>query len=45
MYPGWLSRMLTHKIEGLENYERVFEILEDSGKFNAIKTYFEVAKI
>lgn len=45
MYPGWLSRMLTHKIEGLENYKKVFEILENSGKFKAIKTYFEVAKI
>ena len=45
MYPGWLGRMLTHKIDGLENYERVFEILEDSGKFNAIKTYFEVGRI
>jgi glucose 1-dehydrogenase len=45
MYSGWLGRMMTHKIEGLENYEKVFEILENSGKFNAIKTYFEVNKI
>ena len=45
MYRGWLSRMLTHKVEGLENYGKVFEILNNSAKFNAIKTYFEVAKI
>ncbi len=45
MYPNWLGKMLTHKIEGLENLEKAFEILADSGKFKAIKTYFEVAKI
>ena len=45
MYPGWLSQMLTHKVEGLENYQKVFDILENSSKYNAIKTYFEVAKI
>ena len=37
--------MMTHKIEGLENFEKVFEILENGGKYNAIKTFFEVAKI
>ncbi len=45
MYSGWLGKMMTHKIEGLENFEKAFEILENSGKFKAIKTYFEVAKI
>src|SRR3982751_6570607 len=25
MYPGWLQRMLTHKVAGLENYEKVFD--------------------
>lgn len=45
MYEGWLARMLTHKVSGLENYEKVFEILENSGKYNAIKTFFEVNKI
>ncbi|MEZ5425271.1 MAG: glucose 1-dehydrogenase [Pyrinomonadaceae bacterium] len=42
MYSGWLSRMLTHKVEGLENYEKVFEILENGGQYGAIKTYFEI---
>lgn len=45
MYPGWLSKMLTHKVEGLENFAQVFEILNNSAKYKAIKTYFEVAKI
>ena len=44
MYSGWLRQMLTHKIEGLENYEKVFDILNDSAKYNAIKTYFEIKK-
>jgi threonine dehydrogenase-like Zn-dependent dehydrogenase len=45
MYAGWLRRMLTHKIEGLENYGQAFDILNNSAKYKAIKTYFEVAKI
>ncbi|MGI8670558.1 MAG: glucose 1-dehydrogenase [Aridibacter sp.] len=44
MYPGWLSRMMTNKVEGLENFEKVFDILENGDKYNAIKTYFEVRK-
>jgi threonine dehydrogenase-like Zn-dependent dehydrogenase len=44
MYPGWLSKMLTHKVEGLESYAEVFDILDNSAKYNAIKTYFEVKK-
>lgn len=45
MFPGWLSKMLTHKIEGLENFGKVFDILENGGKHNAIKTFFELKKI
>lgn len=45
MYAGWLARMLTHKVEGLENYARVFDILENSGKYGAIKTYFEIKQL
>ncbi len=44
MYQGWLSRMLTHKVEGLENYDKVFDILNNAAKYNAIKVYFEVNK-
>ena len=45
MYQGWLSKMLTHKIAGLENYEKAFDILKNSAKYKAIKVYFEVNKI
>lgn len=45
MFKGWLSKMLTHKIEGLENYEKVFDILNNASTYNAIKVYFEVNKI
>lgn len=42
MHPGWLGRMMTHKIDGLENFTEVFEILTNTAKFKAIKTYIEV---
>ncbi len=45
MYFGWLGKMLTHKIEGLENFAQAFDILNNAGKYKAIKTYFEVSKI
>lgn len=45
MYKGWLGRMLTHPVEGLENYEKVFEILENGSEHGAIKTYFEIAEM
>ncbi len=45
MHPGWLERMLTHKVAGLENYADVFDILNNSGKYKAIKTYFDVKRI
>ena len=45
MYPGWLARLLTHRVKGLKNYEKLFEILENPDKYKAIKTYLEVNKI
>ena len=45
MYAGWLSRMMTHKVEGLENFGEVFDILENASEYKAIKTYFEINKI
>jgi hypothetical protein len=39
-YPGWLSRLLTHRIDGLHNYAQAFEAL---GAGDAIKVYVEVA--
>jgi threonine dehydrogenase-like Zn-dependent dehydrogenase len=40
-YPGWLGRLLTHPIEGLENFAQMLDAL-DHGE-GAIKVYVEVA--
>jgi glucose 1-dehydrogenase len=40
-YPGWLGRLLTHPVRGLENYEELFEKL--TGAEGAIKVFCEVA--
>ena len=40
-YPGWLARLLTHPVKGLENYSELFENL--TGDKGAIKVYCEVA--
>ncbi len=40
-YGDWLSRLLTHRIHGLENFEEMFDALTN-GK-DAIKVYCEVA--
>jgi threonine dehydrogenase-like Zn-dependent dehydrogenase len=42
-YPGWLSRLLTHPVKGLENYGELFQHLTSAK--NAIKVYCEVAPI
>jgi threonine dehydrogenase-like Zn-dependent dehydrogenase len=42
-YPGWLRKLLTHLVQGLENYAEMIRLLtEDKG---AIKVYCEVAAI
>ncbi|PYS98309.1 MAG: glucose dehydrogenase [Acidobacteria bacterium] len=40
-YGDWLSRLLTHEVKGLENYEQIFDLLTN-GK-DAIKVYCQVA--
>ena len=45
MYAGWLSRLLTHKVEGLENFRQAFDILNDPAKYKAIKAFIEINKI
>lgn len=42
-YRGWLKRLLTHPVRGLENYAELFDKLEN-GK-GAIKVYCEVADL
>lgn len=41
LFPGWLDRLLTHPVDGLENYEQMLEALEHGE--GAIKVYVEVA--
>jgi glucose 1-dehydrogenase len=38
-YPGWLARLLTHPVRGLESFEEAFRLLGAPG---AIKVYIEV---
>lgn len=42
-YPGWLKRLLTHPVKGLENYGELFEKLTTAK--GAIKVYCEVADL
>ncbi|QQS43220.1 MAG: glucose 1-dehydrogenase [Acidobacteriota bacterium] len=39
-YPGWLERLLTHPVKGLENYEQLFEKLTNGQ--GVIKVFCEV---
>ena len=40
-YPGWLGRLLTHRVEGLDGFEQALSLLGTPG---AIKVYVEVAR-
>lgn len=39
-YPGWLSRLLTHPIRGLDNYRALIDTLTTAT--DAIKVFCEV---
>jgi threonine dehydrogenase-like Zn-dependent dehydrogenase len=41
MYAGWMNELLTHPVEGLENYSEAFNKLETSRE--AIKVFYKVA--
>ncbi|MCI0414305.1 glucose 1-dehydrogenase [bacterium] len=42
-YPGWLDRLLTHPVKGLENYAELFEkLIKAKG---AIKVFCEVSEL
>jgi len=40
-YPGWLARLLTDRVDGLDNYRQLFDRLQNPN--GAIKIYCEVA--
>jgi threonine dehydrogenase-like Zn-dependent dehydrogenase len=42
-YPGWLARLLTHPVKGLENYRELFDALIAAR--GAIKVFCEVANV
>jgi threonine dehydrogenase-like Zn-dependent dehydrogenase len=41
-FPGWLPRLLTHPVKGLENFQQLFQLLLNGN--GAIKVYCEVAE-
>ncbi len=41
-YPGWLPRILTHSVQGLDDYEQAFRLL--TGGSGPIKISVEVAR-
>jgi hypothetical protein len=40
-YPGWLGRLLTHPVQGLESYEEMIRLLTEEKA--AIKVFVEVS--
>ena len=40
-FPGWLSRLLTHRVSGLDSYEEAFKLLGATG---VIKVFMEVTR-
>ncbi|MCI0355999.1 MAG: glucose dehydrogenase, partial [Acidobacteria bacterium] len=42
-YPGWLRKLLTHPVKGLENYELLMKTLTETK--GAIKVFCEVAPL
>jgi threonine dehydrogenase-like Zn-dependent dehydrogenase len=42
-YPGWLRRLLTHPVQGLENYREIFDKLTNTK--GTIKVFCEVAAV
>ena len=39
-WPGWLQRLITHRVDGLDHYEQAFEALGQQG---AIKVVMEIS--
>jgi hypothetical protein len=42
-YPGWLSKLLTHPVKGLDKYAELMKTLTEAK--GAIKVYCEVAPL
>ena len=42
-YPGWAARLMTHPVQGLDNYRQLIETLTNGR--NVIKAYCEIAPL
>ncbi len=42
-FPGWMARLLTHPVRGLENYRQLLDTL--TGARDAIKVFLEIAPL
>ena len=42
-WPGQLEKILTHPVQGLENYQQMMSLLVDNRAQGALKVYVEVA--
>jgi threonine dehydrogenase-like Zn-dependent dehydrogenase len=42
MFPGWLDKMLTHPIKGIENFRQMFDLLTN-GANGMVKTYCDIS--
>ena len=43
MYPNWLDKMLTHPIDGIENFRQMFDILQN-GAPKMVKTFCKISE-
>lgn len=42
MYPDWLDKLLTHKVEGIENFQQIFDLL-DNGAKGMVKAFCQIS--
>lgn len=43
LYPNWLAKMLTHPVDGIENFRQMFDLL-NNGADGLVKTFCEISK-
>jgi glucose 1-dehydrogenase len=43
LYTGWMEKMITHELNGLDQYEKAMYLLNNSAKENALKIVIKVA--
>jgi len=44
LYTGWMDKMITHEVAGLENYEKAMYLLNNAAKEKALKIVIKVAE-